>query len=295
VRKRSNSVHRALIVEDDTETAEELSEIVGSLGWEPVVAPSREEADAVLRNQTVCVVLLDLQIKETRRSIKGHVQHGRELLRHIRRGYGELMGQKFWLPVLVVSGYAREVPEAVEVMRDGASDLVQKPFKSSEVSQKLRAVLNESGRSSHATCRAGFSPAGHNSGEDVEISIPGERNRRRTVILVGQARLEITDSSLRVLLHLLVAHAEGRAVHKTDLGASNEQGFKGVSLLQAALKPAFAQGVKVIKNDYQGNYQLSSQVRLGNCAVATLEAIGDQKICELARRLRPHLPTSEKV
>ncbi|HLK17207.1 MAG TPA: response regulator, partial [Fimbriimonadaceae bacterium] len=179
-------------MEDDAEMAEDLAAILASLGWEHVVAASREEARGVLRDHEICIVLLDLQIKDTPSSIKGHVQYGRELLREIRRGHGEIFGQRFWLPVLVVSGYAREVPEAVEVMRDGANDLVEKPFKSSEVSQRLRAVLEECGRSSHEACLAGVPPAGPNSGEDVEISIPGERVRRRTVVLVGQTRLTVT-------------------------------------------------------------------------------------------------------
>jgi DNA-binding response OmpR family regulator len=239
-------------------------------------------------------VLLDLQIKQTRRSIKGHVEHGRELLREIRRGHGEVAGQKFWLPVLVVSGYAREVPEAVEVMREGASDLVQKPFNSSEVSQKLRLALNECGRSSHDTCLAGFCPSGPNSGDDVEIAIPGERVPRRTVVMVGHSRLEVTDASLRVLLHLLIANAEGRAAHNSDLGASPDQGFKGVSRLRSELKPALGRGVNIVKNEYHGNYRLSPNVRLGPCNLAALDAIGDNRISELARRLKPHLPRPKK-
>lgn len=292
--KRFMPGHRALIVEDDAEAAEDLCEIVGALGWEHVVAASREEASGVLRAQPICIVLLDLQIKQQPRSIKGHVEHGRELLREIRRGHGELVGQKFWLPVLIVSGYAREVPEAVEVMRDGASDLVQKPFNSSEVSLKLRSALKESGRSSHDACRAGFCPSGPNSGDDVQIAIPGERVHRRTVVMVGHSRLEVTDASLRVLLHLLIAHGERRAAHKTDLGANDDQGFKGVSILRSELKPALGRGVNIIKNEYHGNYRLSSHVRLGNCDVAALDAIGDRRISELAHRLKPHLPAPKK-
>jgi DNA-binding response OmpR family regulator len=294
VTKRSTAGHRALIVEDDAEAAEDLSEIVGSLGWERVVAASRDEASGILRDQEICIVLLDLQIKDTPRSIKGHVEHGRELLREIRRGHGELVGQKFWLPVLIVSGYAREVPEAVEVMRDGASDLVQKPFNSREVSQKLRSALKESGRSSHDACRAGFCPSGPYSGDDVEIAIPGERVHRRTVVMLGNSRLEVTDGSLRVLLHLLIAHGEGRAAHKTDLGASDDQGFKGISLLRSELKPALGRGVNIIKSEYYGNYRLSSHVRLGDCNLAALHSIGDNRISDLVRRLKPHLPAPKK-
>jgi DNA-binding response OmpR family regulator len=293
VSKRTTTRHRALIVEDDVETAHDLAEIVKSIGCESVVVPSREQATSALRTEQFCFVLLDLQIKDSSRSIKGHVEHGKALLREIRQSHGERSGRAFWLPVLIVSGFAREVPEAVEVMKDGATDLIQKPLNSSEVSDKVRAALEASGRVAHDSCLKGVTPYGPNDGENVVITIPGERVRRRTVVTVGRMRIELADSSLRVLLRLMVAHSQDRGVHKRDLGASDEQGFKGISILRNELKPALGRGVNIVKNDHHGNYRLSDQVRIGHCATHELEAIGDQQISDLAKRLQAQSKASK--
>src|SRR5438445_556348 len=109
--------HIALIVEDDKETAEDLVEILLSIDCDSVVADIREDALAEIQNKSFCFVLLDLQIKSAADSIKGHVEHGKALLRKIREKHGEHNGAAFWLSVLIVSGFAREVDEAVDVMK----------------------------------------------------------------------------------------------------------------------------------------------------------------------------------
>ena len=96
---------------------------------------NREDALAALQNKSFCLILLDLQIKSAADAIKGHVEHGKALLRKIREKYGDHNGTAFWLPVLIVSGFAREVDEAVDVMKDGASDVIQKPLENQQVSR----------------------------------------------------------------------------------------------------------------------------------------------------------------
>ena len=77
--------HIALIVEDDKETAEDLvRDSLQSLDCDTVVADNREDALAALKNKSFCLILLDLQIKKAADSIRGHVEHGKALLRNIR-------------------------------------------------------------------------------------------------------------------------------------------------------------------------------------------------------------------
>jgi hypothetical protein len=85
-----------------------------------------------------------------------------------------------------------------------------------------------------------------------------------------------------VLLHLIVAQKAGRIVHKTDLGATSEQGFKGVSNLRNEIKAALPSGVDIVANDYHGNYSLSPAVEIGPCATANLVALGDARVSSLA-------------
>lgn len=290
-----NKRHIALIVEDDKETAEDLREILQSFDCDGVVVDNREDALSALQNNSFCFVLLDLQIKGAPDSIKGHIDHGKELLRKIREKYGDHYGTAFWLPVVIVSGFAREVDEAVDVMKDGASDVIQKPLENQQVSQRIRQALQASGRETHEWCHKAPPIQGLNLRDGIVIAIPGDRIKRRTCVTIASKSVELPNASLKVLLRLMVAQRKGEPVHKIDLGATADQGFKGISTLRNELKPALG-SIDIIKNDYHGNYSLVDDVRVGECAVDKLLKIDDQTISQLAIQLRPQaLRRAKKV
>jgi DNA-binding response OmpR family regulator len=288
-----NKRHVALIVEDDKETAEDLREILQSFDCDSVVVDNREDALAAIQSNSFCFVLLDLQIKGAADSIKGHIDHGKELLRKIRQKHGDHYGTAFWLPVLIVSGFAREVDEAVDVMKDGASDVIQKPLENQQVSQRIRQALQASGRQTHELCHKAPPPQGPNLKDGVVIAIPGDRIKRRTCVTIASKSVDLPNASLKVLLRLMVAQRKGEPVHKIDLGATADQGFKGISTLRNELKPALG-GTDIIKNDYHGNYSLAEDVRIGECAVDKLLKIGDHTISQLATKLRLQSPHRTK-
>lgn len=281
--------HLALIVEDDDTTAEDLAEILKSLACSSIITNNKTGALALLCKSAFCFVLLDLQIKSEPDSIKGHTEHGHSLLREIRQMYADHTGRCHSLPVLVVSGFAREADAAVEVMKDGADDVIQKPFSGRGVSEAIRSALERSGRVSHDLCREKPGSQGPDVGKSIVLAIPGDRDRRRTAVTVRGRSVYLTNSSLKVLLHLMVAHMGSGGVHKRDLGASDDQGFKGVSVLREALKAALGDGINLIINDYHGNYRLTDDVTVGDCNAEKLAEIGDQKITELAQTLRSRL------
>lgn len=286
--------HIALIVEDEKETAEDLSEILRSIDCDSVVVDNAEDAILALRKTSFCLILLDLQIKEASDSIKGHVEHGKALLRKIRERHAEHNGLSFWLPVLIVSGFAREVGEAVEIMKDRASDVIQKPFESRQVSEAIRQALKTSGRGNHDRCHEPPTQR-PNLKDGVVIAIPGERTRHRTRITIASTAVNLTDASLKILLHLIVAQRKRTSVHKVDLGAKTEQGFKGISNLRNELRPALGD-VEIICNDYHGNYCFEPSVVVGECAIEKLLAIGDKTISELAKLLQnQEFAPSQKV
>lgn len=288
-----NKRHIALIVEDDKETAGDLREILQSFDCDSVVVDNREDALAALQKNSFCFVLLDLQIKGAADSIKGHIEHGKGLLRKIREKYGDHHGTAFWLPVLIVSGFAREVDEAVDVMKDGASDVIQKPLENQQVSERIRQALQASGRQTHERCHEAAPTQAPNLKDGVVLAIPGDRIKRRTCVTIASKSVDLPDASLKVLLHLMVAQRKGETVHKIDLGATADQGFKGISTLRNELKPALG-GVDIIKNDYHGNYSLVDDVRIGECAVDKLLKIGDRTISRLATELQLQAPRSTK-
>lgn len=117
------------------------------------------------------------------------------------------------------------------------------------------------------------------------IAIPGDRIRRRTRVTIASKPVQLTDNSLKVLLHLMVGKQKGDLVHKRDLGAAEEQGFKGISILRNELKGVLG-NLDIIKNHYHGNYSLESNVIIGECAVDKLLQIGDRTISSLARQLQ---------
>lgn len=285
--------HIALVIEDDKETAEDLVEILLSLDCDSVVVDNRADALAELQNKSFCLILLDLQIKSAADSIKGHVQHGRALLRNIREKHGEHTGAAFWLPVLVLSGFAREVNEAVEVMKDGASDVIQKPLDRQQVSERIRRALQATGRQVHEQCHEPPPAQLLNLKEGIVIAIPGDRIGRRTLVTVASKPVQLTDNSLKVLLRLMVARQKGALVHKRDLGAAEDQGFKGISILRNELKGVLG-NVDIIKNHYHGNYSLESNVIIGECAVDKLLQIGDITISAFAKLLQNQAPDMPK-
>lgn len=85
-------------------TADDLVEVLRSLGCDCVAVASHQEALQALRATAFCLILRDLQIKYASEGIKGHVEHGKALLREIRQMYGDHSGVSYWLPVLIVSG-----------------------------------------------------------------------------------------------------------------------------------------------------------------------------------------------
>jgi len=281
--------HLALIVEDDSATAADLTEILKSLDCDSMVANNKKDALALLAGNTFCFVLLDLQIKGDADSIKGHTEHGHSLLRAIRKANLDHPECSYWLPILIVSGFAREADAAVDVMKDGASDVIQKPLKGRNVSEAIHRELVKSGRLSHDLCGSKPKRRSPRTGKGVTLAIPGDRDRRRIRIAVNEIPIPLPEKSLKVLLHLMVAHVTGALVHKRTLGAKGDQGLKDISRLRQELKPALEDGVEIIKTDYHGNFSLTENVTIGNCDVDKLTSIGDRQISALAAQLRNEL------
>jgi CheY-like chemotaxis protein len=287
------SGHCALIVEDDAETALDLQQILNSLDCYSVPVTNLEDARRELETRSFCLVLLDLEIKSEPDAIKGHVEYGKALLRKIRQMHFEHNGLRFWLAVLVISGFARERDEALELMKDGATDVIQKPIDSQAVSQAIRRAFAESGRETHDLCENHPVVPRDNFKEKVVVAISGERAKRRTTIRLGSQPVTVTDGSLRVLLHLVLGHLQNKQVHKTDLGANHEQGFKGISILRGELKPILGD-TDIIENHYHGYYGFLPSVTIGEIAFEKLLELDDGKISSLAERIRKESSLPEK-
>jgi CheY-like chemotaxis protein len=277
-------MHRVLIIEDDPSTAYDLAELTRALDCEPVIVDNKYDAIRKLSEVAICFVLLDLEIKVEPDAIRGTLIAGTTLLKRIRELHPYRSGKGHRLPVLVVSGHTQEAEVAVEVMREGADDVLQKPIINQRlVSDRIQQCLVRSERADHAACIA--LPARASPGPNmVEISIPGDRNKRRTRVLVRGVSLAFTDAPLRNLLYLIAGKLSNERTHKRDLGA-DDHGFKAISTLRKELANALGE-LEIIKNDGEGHYWLSDEVRIGACNVDGLMGLGDHKIDEIADKIR---------
>ncbi len=277
--------HLALIVEDDPAMAEELAEILRALDCESLTVDNKADALEAVRTNTFCFILLDLQIKSDRGAIKGHTANGEVVLQEVRKRYPDHNGAVFQLPILIVSGFARERDAALTVMRSGATDVFEK-MSLTALPEGIRSHLARSGRTTHEACKALRPSRLPVDGAPLEVAVPATPVQRRFIVTLGGRAAHLTPVSLRVLLHLVVAKREGRMVHKVELGATADEGFKGISNLKSALKMALGEGIDVIGNDYHGNYFLKENTTIGECHVGNLLAIGDTAIAALASKLK---------
>ena len=112
-----------LIVDDDRAVREACRAVAQSLGFNPQVAESAEQAARVLDSRGADVVLLDLKLPGSR---------GLDALHSVRKQRPEAL-------VIVITGFGT-IQSAVQAMRDGAYDYVTKPFSLEELRLLLERV-----------------------------------------------------------------------------------------------------------------------------------------------------------
>jgi DNA-binding NtrC family response regulator len=112
-----------LIVDDDRAVREACRAVAQTLGFDPQVAESAEQAYRVLDNRGADVILLDLKLPGA---------GGLETLHTLRKNSPEAL-------VIVVTGYGT-IQSAVQAMKDGAYDYVTKPFSLEELRLLLERV-----------------------------------------------------------------------------------------------------------------------------------------------------------
>jgi two-component system response regulator HydG len=116
---------RILVVDDDAPVRKACCEIVSGMGFVPLSAGSVPEARAVLEQQQIDMLLLDLKLPGG---------GGLKLLEEVKTQYPET-------GVVVMTAFAT-VSSAVEAMKIGAGDYLTKPF----ALEELTSVLGRSSR-----------------------------------------------------------------------------------------------------------------------------------------------------
>jgi two-component system, response regulator FlrC len=119
-----------LIVEDDNNLREALTDTLTIAGYVPETAINGEEALGLIQNKSIDMVISDVQMAR---------MDGIKLLKRIKTLQADL-------PVILMTAYGT-IQQAVDVMQIGAVDYLVKPFEPevlvSKVSQFLPSVLKE--------------------------------------------------------------------------------------------------------------------------------------------------------
>ncbi|WP_295531143.1 response regulator transcription factor [Novosphingobium sp. Chol11] len=119
---RAMQVH-AVIVEDETLTRQSLGTLLRAQGWQVWEASDAAACDAILREESIDLALIDL-------GLPGRT--GQELI-------ADLAGSK---TIAILAVTARWQPEQrIAVLEAGADDYVVKPFHNGELIARIRAVL----------------------------------------------------------------------------------------------------------------------------------------------------------
>ena len=277
------SEHFVLIVEDDEANAEDLAQIVTSMGYRSQRTDNGAGARELMAQESYCLILLDLEIRQRSDSIKGHVAHGVELLRDMRQRYGGNRGASFWTPVIVISAHANDVDTVVSMMKgNGADDVIRKPIRTVDVVGRIREALKNAGRSLHESCTARAPSA--ESGCAIVLRISGVPIGRRAIVACGEHRAPLSVAAMKLLLRLALAQHKGTVVHKAELGTRGDDGSRAISRLREQLRPAVGETV-VIDNDHHGGYKLKADIAIGECNAEALKAMGDIEINSLSLEL----------
>jgi FixJ family two-component response regulator len=117
---------RLLVVDDDPAFREELSTFLSEEGQQVEAAPSVRKALGLLEAGERDIVFTGLKMPR---------QSGLDLLREIRQRWPRTY-------VVVVTGFGT-VPSAVEAMKLGAFEYIEKPFRGEQVRQVLRLVIED--------------------------------------------------------------------------------------------------------------------------------------------------------
>lgn len=117
---------RVLIVDDDPGIRQTISQLVCNLGYECDTAPDGPEALEMIGCRSYLCVFTDIVMPK---------MTGLELIRKVK-------ARDISLPVIVITGYA-SLEIAIDAMKCGASDFLQKPFKVGEIKLLLSKVRRE--------------------------------------------------------------------------------------------------------------------------------------------------------
>ncbi len=176
-----------LLIDDEPQIRRVLRATLVSQGANVVDLQSGEEALDLLRERTVDLILLDMNMPG---------MGGLETCRAIRNGWD--------VPIIIVSVRDSD-KDKVEALDAGADDFVSKPFSTDELMARIRAALRRTGFATDTTPK-------HISAPGLEVDF----ELRKVIAHGGPVRLTPTEFDI---LRYLVAQANKPVPHRRLLQA----------------------------------------------------------------------------
>ena len=162
---------RVLICDDQDMIRRSLGESLGDEGYEILEAADGATGLACIRDREPDLVLLDLKLPDTT---------GVEVLRTVRAEGRDV-------PVILMTAYG-DTPTAVEAMKLGAYDFVQKPYSLADMKAKVGAALKARQRERSAVAQSDQPATFDGMYLEMLRRTPGMAQVARTVEQVGRSR-----------------------------------------------------------------------------------------------------------
>jgi FixJ family two-component response regulator len=118
------TVGEIFVVDDDPAVREMLSLVLGSAGYEVICFADGAALLAVARARSPVCMLLDVHIPG---------QSGIDILK-------ELRAQDYPAPIFIISG-AGDISMAVDAIKSGALDFIEKPFRGTEIVERIEGAI----------------------------------------------------------------------------------------------------------------------------------------------------------
>jgi FixJ family two-component response regulator len=112
------------VVDDDPAVRETLSIVLSDAGYQVICFADGDALLAVARSRCPLCILLDVNIPG---------RSGLELLK-------ELRAEEYPAPIFMISGQG-DIPMAVDAIRNGALDFIEKPFRRGEIIARLEEAI----------------------------------------------------------------------------------------------------------------------------------------------------------
>jgi diguanylate cyclase (GGDEF)-like protein len=117
--------NRILIVEDDPTVRNLMYEFLSRSGYEAITANSAEEAENLLKEKEIHIILTDIRLPGT---------DGMTFTKNVKKQYN--------LDVIITTGYSAEYFYE-DAINNGASDLIFKPIRLNELMLRINRVIRE--------------------------------------------------------------------------------------------------------------------------------------------------------